>query len=365
MSSTFILTLALACLASAIMVPTKVPRIPAVVRSSMIASPAHLSRVCSISMIEGSLANVTDDYRHGEKSHSTAKHGAKPVANIFARRASRLNRAGMATVERQLHYLSGILSLLIGTADFLQVTALGYDHAISAETCLVHGAVHTLSAALALPRFDWKGFPFEGREIARRASMWPSFFLAAFATLVCGTEWTMAPSEAILHIQSAPMQTLAWLNLALLGYITVSSYVTGGEVNPNSGLLYDSRLANLLGTAGPMVLAFAPEVARAIYMSGDKGFDAYTSLLAAYPSMAFLCRNNALNNGFASSFFSFLATAKHYEILTPDQNRAVTFGLNGLLTIGIFKSFFFDIGTGFPQAYIDVLVWQPLVSAMG
>jgi hypothetical protein len=121
----------------------------------------------------------------------------------------------------------------------------------------------------------------------------------------------------------------------------------------------------MLGTAGPMVLAFAPEVARAIYMSGDKGFDAYTSLLAAYPSMAFLCRNNALNNGFASSFFSFLATAKHYEILTPDQNRAVTFGLNGLLTIGIFKSFFFDIGTGFPQAYIDVLVWQPLVSAMG
>ena len=285
--------------------------------------------------------------------------------NLFARRTSRLNRAGMATVERQLHYLSGILSLLIGTADQLQVTAFGYDHPISVETCLVHGAFHTLNAALGLLRVDWKGFPFKGREVARRASMWPSFVLAAFATLVCGTEWTMAPSEALLHIQSTPMQGLAWLNLALLGYIAASSYVTGGEANPRSGLLYDSRLVNMFATAAPMVLVFGPEAARAIYMSSDQGFDAYTSLLAAYPSMAFMYRNNALSNVFVGNFFSFVSTTKHYELLTDDQIRAINFGFNALLTIGIHKTFWFDIGTGFPQMYCNVLVRQPLLSALG
>ena len=54
-------------------------------------------------------------------------------------------------------------------------------------------------------------------------------------------------------------------------------------------------------------------------MSSDQGFDAYPSLVAAYPSMAFMYRNNALSNVFAGNFLSFVATTKHYELLTDDQ----------------------------------------------
>lgn len=260
----------------------------------------------------------------------------RPSWNKFA-------SSGMVSPMRIAHYGTGMVSLGIGTLDYVDFVVSGGFPDMTLHDATVHASVHIAAAFFSLFRFHYKWTPqspwYLWMPTAREANMWPSFLVFSWYLCAMRSDFMQPLGVATFHCDALWFQVYSWVTTLVVLYGGVRSTVEYGE---NISGVYETRVSNVLQVTLTMVVPILADTLKPIFLAHDPSvLETFHQIVATYPEYSLDYVGLSLGLMYLGNVVCALSSAEHYGAISKqtigDFGNVITLLITAVAFFGIFS----------------------------
>jgi len=274
----------------------------------------------------------------------------RPKWNGFA-------KMGMLTPTRIAHYGIGLMSLFIGTMDYIDFVVSGGAPDISIHDANLHACIHILAAFFSLFRFDYTWTKdkiwYLWMPTAREANMWPSFLIFVWYMCAINSDFMLPETSASFSCSETWFQAFSWITTSMLLY-GASRTVLETESNKDISGVYKTRLSNVLQVSFIMTVPILADTLKPPILVHDPViFESFKSIVNMYPQYSLDYIGLALMAMFIGNLVCALSSAEHHGAIS----KATIGDIGNVLAVPILIAPFYCVfiaNEGLAQSLIDV-----------
>ena len=274
----------------------------------------------------------------------------RPKWNGFA-------KMGMLTPIRIAHYGIGLMSLFIGTMDFIDFVVSGGAPDISIHDANLHACIHILAAFFSLFRFDYTWTKdkiwYLWMPTAREANMWPSFLTFLWYGCAINSDFILPESSALFSCSALWFQVFSWVTTSMLLY-GASRTALETESNKDISGVYKTQVSNVLQVGFLMTIPILADTLKPSILTHDPIiFESFKSIVNSYPQYTADYIGISLGIMYIANVVCALSSAEHHGAISKQMIGDIGNILNSIILIPAFYCVFIA-NEGLAQSLIDV-----------